>query len=140
MQYSQDTRNQTSDENQGRVRWIEHFEDKYLLLDFSDLTDSETFKAILEARKAMLFAVENSTNVILDMSNVNLSYNTHMSVKKISKEYQKFVCKSSIVGMNEATKLFYPLYKLFTQSKSVCHNTREEALVYLFGKNISISA
>jgi anti-anti-sigma regulatory factor len=139
MQFSQGITNQISDENQGRVRWIDHYGDKYLLLDFSDLADIETFKAILEARRVLSIVSENSTNVILDMSNVDLSYNTHMTLKKVSKDYQRFISKSSIVGMNETTKSFYPLYKLFTQSKSVCHNTREEALEYLFGSR-SMSA
>ena len=31
-----------------------------------------------------------------------------------NKEYQKYILKSTIVGMSETTKLFYPLYKIFT--------------------------
>ena len=129
----------TTPENQERVRWIDYYGNKYLLLDFSGLTDIEAFRYILQARRTLSLVKENSAHVILDMSNVDLSYNTHATLKKVCKEYQKYIFKSSIVGMNDATKLFYPLYKLFTKSKSVSHDTREEALVYLFG-NISMSA
>ena len=115
-----------------RLRWIAHLNETYLLMDLSNLNDVQILEVLMRTSEIYKKAKESSIRILVDVSNLKATSTSFATLRRVSKDGQKYLYRSTIVGMPKYVKPFFPFYKSFTGSKAVLFNTREDALEFLF--------
>lgn len=117
-----------------RLYWSGVGAKRYLTLDFSYLKSLEIFELILKAHEVACKEEIGSVNILTDLTGVDLSFSTFSALKQLSKEMQKYLKKSGIIGVDKKLAPFYKMYVAFTKSKALLVKDKEEYLAYLVSK------
>ncbi len=115
-----------------RLSWVNHSKGAYLLMDLSGLNDVQIMEILMCCTEIYKNAKESSIRILVDVSNLKATSTSFATLRRVSKDGQKYLYKSTIVGMPQYVKPFFPFYKSFTGSKAVLFDTREGALEFLF--------
>lgn len=120
-----------TNENEPCVAWKTHNGKKYLYVHFRGLDSMEYFSNMMEMKKIMLAEEDGSIRFFLDSNGAEFSFNTNISLQRLSKSIQHKINKSAFIGIRGNLLTLYKLYKSVTKSKSVLFETKEEALNYI---------
>jgi hypothetical protein len=115
-----------------RLSWVNHSKGIYLLMDLSGLNDVQIMEVLMCCTDIYKNEKESSVRILVDVSNMKATSTSFATLRRVSKDGQKHLYRSTIVGMPKYVKPFFPFYKSFTGSKAELFDTREEALAFLF--------
>ena len=115
-----------------RLSWLEHIKGIYLLMDLSSLNDVQIMDVLMRTANVFKDKDELSVLILVDVTNMKATSTSFATLRRVSKDNQQYLLKSTIVGIPKYAKPFFPFYKTFTGSKAELFDTREEALEFLF--------
>lgn len=109
------------------VYWKMGYNQRYLFLDFKGLGDQFLLETIFFVNDLVRLEPLNSIRIITDVRGMNVSMNTHFIVRSLSKERQKYLLKSAMIGVSGVSVPFFKIYKTFTHTKTVLFDNIDEA-------------
>lgn len=112
-------------------KWQTHNEKTYIFLNLRKLNDFEIIGALYTMTEWVKDREDNSVRVLTDLTGIKAGFNTHMTIRQLSKSNQKYIGKSAIVGISRGLYPFYKLYRSFTQSQAKVFEDIEEARAYV---------
>ena len=118
-----------------RLKWIDEPRGRYLYVDFSNLEDSEAFELLLDFQKTLEKEALGSVSFFADVSHINVSTNGLSNFRKVSKECQKYINRSALIGLSAFGKTLFPIYRSITKTKVAVFATKESSLDYIFSSN-----
>ena len=108
------------------IYWAAYNGFKYLHIDFANTEyDLDVSVIVRDLLKLLDGEAENSVRILSDVSEMDVSFNTQVTIRVISKEYQHLIKKSAFIGVGSILFPFIKVYRLYTGSKGVIFKTDE---------------
>lgn len=114
-----------------RIRFIEHKEQRVLLLDFRNCTPEQVTALSSQIRAVMAQEPKDSVLVLADFAGAQFSREAVNRIKEVTALDRPFVKRAAWVGTENLPKVFYDAIRTFSVREFPVFNTREEALEYL---------
>ena len=121
-----------AEEIKNRLRWVETSKGRFLLFDMSHVSGSDSYDLTFEYLDMVKLEPDNSILMLYDMTGNTISIESMSNLRSVSKNIQRPILRSGIVGLSSAGKAIFPIYITITKSKARLFETRQEAIDYLF--------
>src|SRR5690348_18258505 len=114
-----------------RIRFIEHKDQRVLLLDFRNCTPEEVTALSSQVRSVMAQEPKDSVLALADFTGAEFSREAVNRIKEVTALDRPFVKRAAWVGTENLPKVFYDAIRTFSVREFPGFETRVAALEYL---------